>query len=339
MVLAVTTAETIFKLVLDDVVLGNKKYTAPYREDHTAQCYFDIGRTGDLHFVDFADPNMIRKDCFGFIGACYNLDYDSTMRYIDQQLGLGLASGDKIIPDFTPLKPKYKLTKKEKIIRKAPREFELRDRDFWYNQYGITRAQLASDGVTPVKCYQFESKTGETCNITPFDICYAYTEFANNKMKIYRPMGSSEQKWLTNCNQNDIGSIAHVDQSSDYIVVTKSYKDCRVLRNEGLNTVWFQNEGMIPDVEHLQQILLFKTIYIWFDNDQSGLAATHKVRERFIELGHKDVKTIIIPIPLRTEHGVKDPADLRKHNPQKLKEIIHTKIHNYAYNHSKSDSR
>ena len=28
--------------------------------------------------------------------------------------------------------------------------------------------------------------------------------------------------------------------------ITKSYKDCRVLRNLGLNSIWLQNEVAIP---------------------------------------------------------------------------------------------
>lgn len=330
-VLALTTELDIFQIVLDEVVLdGVRKYTAPYREDNNPKCYLEVGKTGALHFVDFADPLLIRKDCFGFIGACYNLTLDESLRFIDNELSLGICSSyTEVVTDATP-KPKYKLTKRRNNnIGIAPRKFEVRDRDFWY-PYGITREQLTSDGVIPISCYRFLSRKGDTCTITPYDVCYAYTEFDDDRKKIYRPMGSSEQKWLTNCSQNDIGGIEHLDTTCEYVVITKSYKDYRVLKNEGINAVWFQNEGMIPSVDFLQFIHLFKTVYIWFDNDQAGIATSIKARKYFEELGHKNVHQVLVPIPYRKKHNVKDPSDLRKHNPEKLKEIIHTKILNYA---------
>lgn len=327
MILSLVTEEDIFKLVVDEVVLdGVKKYQAPYRDDNKADCYFNIGRTGVLHFVDFADT-LIRKDCFGFIGACYKLDYDSTLRYIDQVMNLNICTNSEPIQVLPIQKTStYKVNKKQKVIEISPRKFDNRDRGFWWS-YGISRSDLISDGVIPINCYRFDNRKDEKVTITTFDICYAYTEFANNKMKIYRPMGSSEQKWLTNCNQNDIGSIKHLDFSADYVVITKSYKDCRVLRNEGLNSIWFQNEGMLPSVEYLTDILLFNKIYIWFDNDPAGLAASNKVKEYLTELGHSNITQIIIPTNYRTDYGVKDPADLRKHDSEKLKEIINKKIH------------
>ena len=323
-VLSLTTEEEIFKIVLDEVVLdGVKKYTAPYREDNTAKCYFDIGRTGALHFVDFADPSLIRKDCFGFIGACYNLDLNQTLRFVDNELSLGICSSYTEVVTQTTIRPTYKKTKKgNNHIGIAPREFDVRDRDFWFS-YGITREQLTSDGVVPIYCYRFLSRKGQLCTITPYDICYAYTEFNDSRKKIYRPKGSPEQKWLTNCNQDDIGGIEHIDFSCKYIVITKAYKDYRVLKNEGINVIWFQNEGMLPNVDKLQFLHFFNQVYIWFDNDQTGLAASIKARTYLENLGHKQVKQIVIPIPLRKKLGIKDPSDLRKHSPQKLKELLH----------------
>lgn len=323
-VLSLTTEREIFGIIFEEVVLdGVRKYTAPYREDNTPKCYFEIGRTGALHFVDFADPLLIRKDCFGFIGACYNLDLDKTLRFIDSKLSLGICESyeEIIVPIIT--RPKYKVTIRNKNIGIAPRGFDARDRDFW-SAYGITREQLISDGVKPLTCYRFTSRKGDVCTITPYDICYAYTEFDNGRKKIYRPMGSSEQKWLTNCNQNDIGGLAHIDTTKDSLVITKSYKDYRVLKNEGLNVIWFQNEGMLPSVENLHFIHLFKKLYIWFDNDQSGMAASIKARAYLENIGHRDVSQIVIPIPYRKKFNIKDPSDLRKYSHEKLKEIIHT---------------
>lgn len=339
-ILAVTSEETVFKLVVEDVVLDKKKlYRAPYRNDHSPKCYFEVGRNGRLHFVDFADPTRIRKDCFGLIEAYYGLSKVEALHYIDQQLGLGISNGDKVIVKKVeiPETIKHRSEYREKRIEYSRRPFDLRDRGFWYAQYGITREELKGDGVFPISYYRFETKDGAICDIRPMDICYIYTEFANNKMKIYRPTGSSTEKWLTNCSKNDIGGVKHIDYTKDYLVITKSYKDYRVLRNAGVNTVWFQNEGMIPDKEVLEhyKLLSFGKVYIWFDNDSTGLSAGIKVKETLLSYNVKlSLTSIIIPIPLRTEHGVKDPADYRKYNQEEFHKFIHTKIFSHGKIHS-----
>lgn len=339
-ILARVSEVTVFELVFDDVILDKKKlYRAPYREDNSPKCYFEEGRNGRLHFVDFADPNRIRKDCFGLIEACYSLSKLDALRYIDQQLGLGISNGEKIVATKVVAEPTVRVEEltQRKHIDFAPRPFDSRDRGFWYDQYGITRENLKDDGVYPTSYYRFEAKDGKMYDVRPNDICYTYTDFTDRKMKIYRPMGSSEQKWLTNCSQNDIGGVSHIDYTKDYIVITKSYKDYRVLKNAGLNVIWFQNEGMIPDKEVLEKykILLFKTIYIWFDNDQTGLAASSKVRDRLLEYyKYLVIVCVVIPIPLRQQFGVKDPADLRKHSPEKFHKFITEKIISHGKIHS-----
>ena len=56
-------------------------------------------------------------------------------------------------------------------------------------------------------------------------------------------------------------------------MITKSYKDYRVLRNLGVNVTWFQNEGAFPD--NLDDIINdYKDVIVFFDNDFTGLAAS-----------------------------------------------------------------
>lgn len=339
-ILARVSEESVFRLVFDSVVLDKKKlYRAPYREDNSPKCYFEVGRNGRLHFVDFADPIRIRKDCFGLIEACYSLSKLDALRYIDQQLGLGISNGDKIVVTKVTTEPTVYVgdIKQKRKIEFAPRPFDSRDRGFWYDRYGITRENLKEDGVFPTSYYRFEARNGKIYDVRPNDICYTYTEFTEQKKKIYRPTGSSEEKWLTNCNQNDIGGVSHIDYTKDYIIITKSYKDYRVLKNEGLNVIWFQNEGMIPDRETLDhyKILLFKTIYIWFDNDSTGLAASTKVRDTLASYNSRLMCfCIVIPIPLRKQHNVKDPADFREYSHQKFHKFITEKIISHGKIHS-----
>lgn len=327
-ILALTSQESIFKLCFEEIVLDKvRTYTAPYREDHKGDCYFEMGRNGMLHFVDFADPGRIRKDCFGLISAVYGLNVSDTLEYIDQQLNLGLGNGKPIVPIKKVVVKTTFEKKKASPILIAPRPFNLYDRDFWL-PYGINRVQLTKDGVLPISTYRFTSRKGELTTISPVDVAYAYTKFQENKKKIYRPH-STDAKWLTNCTEDDVGGIDDLPQQGDYLVITKSYKDWRVLKNEGIDIcIWFQNEGMIPNDEILLDLISrFKVFYIWFDNDPAGLAATKVVRETLVRLGVTKVKSVFIPMTYKPLN-IKDPADLRKHSKQELQELIYKLIKN-----------
>ena len=149
---------------------------------------------------------------------------------------------------------------------------------------------------------------------------YAYTDFKDGRIKIYRPYGTSESKWFTNCTQNDIGGIDSVIFSSKDLLITKSYKDYRVVKNLSINTVWFQNEGMIPNATILKFLCKkFKRIIIWFDNDEAGIRAAKLVASHIQSLfPGKVVICIHLDVDLLKE-GIKDPSDLEaKKGKEKL---------------------
>ena len=204
-VLRLTTEIDIFKLFFDDIQLDKHRlYIAPYREDSIPKCYFEYGYTGVLHFVDFAS-SVVRKDCFGLVMAVYKVSFQEALFIIDKLLSLGLSNADTIIPPV----PAKSIAKTPEEIRKQTelqvryREFNLRDRDFWYS-YGITRSQLISDKVYPVSSYTLYTKDGKVINSSPYQVTYVFEDFPNNRKKIYSPK-SNTFKWVTNCTGNDIG--------------------------------------------------------------------------------------------------------------------------------------
>ena len=105
---------------------------------------------------------------------------------------------------------------------------------FW-SQYEISRQNLEEDKVIPIDLYKSTSRKGEPFVIKPLDIMYAYTDFDNNKVKIYRPYGNKEEKWFTNCTQNDIGNINNLPISGDQLIFSISYKNYKILKNKELN--------------------------------------------------------------------------------------------------------
>ena len=327
-ILEEVSQEEIFSLFINKEIIADKNratYVAPYRSDSNPDCYFEE-YDDRLFFVDFADIPQ-SKSCFSFISKCTGLNYLDTLQYIIRELNLGKGNNSK----KNGIKQKeinvveVKKIKKERTITYSPRQFNDKDKKFW-SQYEISRENLQEDGVIPIDLYKSTSRRGEPFVIRSFDIMYAYTDFPEGKVKIYRPYGNKEEKWFTNCTQNDIGSIEHLPISGDKLIISKSYKDCRVIRNQGLNSVWFQNEGMIPSPTLLRSLCKrFNEIVIWFDNDDAGIKAAKLVASHINSLYPGKVKIIHLDINL-LEEGIKDPSDfIAKKGRDELIKFMKTK--------------
>ena len=266
------TQEEIFQLFIDKEIIIDKgvKYIAPYRNDKEGDCYFEE-YDNKLHFVDFASlPQSL--NWYTFVGKCISSsDYYTTLNYITKELNLG--KGNKPLKKITAQKEnvtvELKQIKKNRSITYLPRKFNHKDKQFW-SKYNISMDNLEGDKVIPISMYQSTSKFGVPFTISTFDLMYAYTEFPSGKVKIYRPEGDKLTKWFTNCNQNDVGGTG--SDTGDLLLITKSYKDYRVVKNMGVNTRWFQNEGMFPSITILKNLVRgFKRVVIWFDNDEVGI--------------------------------------------------------------------
>lgn len=314
------TQEEIFQLFINKEIIIDKgvKYLAPYRNDKEEDCYFE--EYGDkLYFVDFASvPQSL--NWYTFVGKCIkSSDHYTILNYITIELNLG--KGNKSLKKITAQKEnttvELKQVKKDRPITYLPRNFNHKDKHFW-GKYNISRANLEEDKVIPISMYQSISRLGETFTITTFDLMYAYTEFPIGKVKIYKPYGDKLSKWFTNCNQNDVGGTG--PQSGELLLITKSYKDYRVVKNIGINSRWFQNEGMFPSVTIIKNLVKgFERVVIWFDNDEVGI----KNAKLLVGVINSIIPGLATAIHLDTsllEESIKDPSDLvAKRNEEELK--------------------
>nr|DAJ44118.1 MAG TPA: DNA primase [Caudoviricetes sp.] len=158
-----------------------------------------------------------------------------------------------------------------------PRVFNSQDGHYW-GQFGIASMQLRQDGVFPVASYRVLGGSGYENAVTPQSLCYAYTRFRENRMKLYFPM--SKRRFLSTCRADDIGYIEPMGNSNT-LIITKSYKDCRVLINCGFHAIWLQNEGCIPSRDAVVPYLQgYRKAFILFDNDTTGMSAAAKLLNR-----------------------------------------------------------
>lgn len=295
---ATIAQEEIFKLIFAEHPSVDKQYCSPFRQDNSPACYFQW-YDQRLYFVDWASDKT-HLDGVQAIIEYFNLPtIAAAIRFIQERIG---SSATLPVHQQAVRQPKKEKEVASLLPRK--REFEQRDELYW-KRFGITEEQLTADRVYPISGVNIK-KYGVWKQLRFFDLAYCY-ELDLDIYKIYRPLTKGKYKWLSNVNQNVIGSFNHLRFMSDTLIITKSYKDCRVLRNLGYESVWFQNEGVIPDHFLLSLLIVkYQRIVILYDNDTAGRTAAQRLRTALQQCN--DSKTIMsIESPL---WYIKDIAEM-----------------------------
>lgn len=313
-VLKRVTQEEIYQIVVGYLPIANKYVVSPLREDKLAGAFYEWVK-GYLLFKDFADPIRRVRDCFQMLMDYFKLSYNESLELVDEHFKLGIRIGYPIsirheFIDYSSKTYKYNpLSKREgknnSIYTKA-RPFLIYDKHYWENRFGITKANLIEDNVFPLLWFKFFSpKNNDWLTIRPMDICYSFDEFQNNQRKIYRPLNKNN-KFLTNLSQNHIGNIDNIPITGEKLIITKAYKDCRIIRNCGIrNIVWFQSENQIPEDNYLLPLCKrFNKIVVLYDNDEAGIVGGVKLVIRINEQYPDKAKEMYV------SHGFNDTANL-----------------------------
>lgn len=312
--------ESIFTIVFGQDFKIEEKICSPFRKDSSPGCWIEYYNE-KLWFVDFGDIKRTR-DCFEIIKDKFNLNLQQACNYI---VSYFLKSPQNLQPALkSQLSIGKTSKKKEFLIVPTYKNFNSLDRDFWSSYY-ITSKQLKEDKVFSVLFFKTLGFKNKDFAIRPSGICYAYTNFKSQHIKIYQPNAYLKKyKWFTNCTQDDVGNIHNIPIVDKTLIITKSYKDCRILINLGYNCIWFQNEGIFPSRKILYDLnLRFSEIYIFFDNDETGIRTANKLQQIFTEeFQHKKTTTICTP-----DQRYKDSGEFIKRFGQKeLKIFLNTKI-------------
>lgn len=314
----------IFSLVFGFIPQELDRVRSPFRNDSNPNCYFEEYR-GKLRFKDFGNYETYKglsignMDCFDAVMIYYKLpNFSKTLEFIYSKLIEG-----KNRTTIEQKKSTIFTDEPRKQINISSRDFNLQDKAFWYDKYQITKNQLIEDGVFPINKFSITSTTGIRYFNT-YTPSYAFTQFDSGNIKIYKPY-EDNFRFVSTCTKDDIGGLRFLPESGELLVISKSYKDYRVLRNQGITNIWFQNEGMIPSLKIILPILnRFTRVVIFFDNDEPGIKAGEKVKTIFNSYINNKTFTVRLPerlLPL----GITDPSDLiEKYGRQELMKFLNT---------------
>lgn len=324
-ILKYLTQEEIYELVFNFKPKEYEYVCSPFRKDNNPNCYFSYSLKGELRFTDFGNSDVIYKinlnniNCFNAVQLYYKIEnlYEACLFIKEKLIDNSFTKKELLIKS-----KKIDKLKQETIIHIEPRLFNNKDKQFW-KQYDITSDNLKEDKVFAISKFNIlNGKNGNYNNYT-YDIAYCYTDFENNHKKIYRPTQHSKNKFITNCSADDIYGINQLIDTDKLLIITKSYKDYRVLKNQNYNVIAFQNEGMFPNKELLKSICKrFDKIAIFYDNDDTGIKASEKLKNLINGFFPNKAFSIMIPIELY-QLNITDPSDyIKVYKKQKLNELL-----------------
>jgi hypothetical protein len=306
------TQEQIFEFILKDSFDINLVYCSPLRDDKKPGCRFEQRLDGTIIFVDFGERFLTghtHRSCFSMVMDAFNVDLSGAIRIICAEFKLSINRYDykeveKIHYEKTNTSSETIITYEKKIPTKS-------DIIFW-SQALIKPEHLEEDNSFCISRFSVKNHKGYFI-INTYKHSYVF-DFID-KMKIYQPY-KEKYKWVTNCDENCIGNIDNLPATGEELIIQKSYKDHRLLRNLelGYNVIWFQNEGCTPSLEILKNLTeRFKVITVFYDNDVDGIKAAEKLVAIFNVL--KEDCARMVYLPRKRKHKqlynkyLKDPSE------------------------------
>lgn len=271
------------------------------RSDKNPTCSYYKNSRGNLIYKDFAGPTF---DCIGMVQHIFSCNYYKALQIIANDFNLiKNPKLDKHIPQI-----EYSGTIIEKT-EKSNIQVEIKDFSdkelLWWGKFGISIGTLKKFKVFSIKSVflngnYFMSST-ETSPIYGY---YGGKDTHGIELwRIYMPT-KRNYRFLSNWNSNMIQGSKLIPKSGDFLVVTKSLKDVMSLYEFGIPAIAPNSENLFLSESQYKKIkTMFKTVYIFYDNDLPGIKSMNKIRKKF-----KDLKVIFIP----KRYKVKDFSDFVK---------------------------
>lgn len=280
----------------------SKRYLSPFRQDKDPGCRF-TWHSGILYFVENTMfDNKLYWSCIDIVKYYEHCSYKEALNI---------------------LYDKVALTKKSNIVQKVSNKTffpEIRfEKDIWSedNIFNLSGEVLEKELVFKVKAYWIKTKTGWLKNSIydpskTLTIAYFFPE--TNHVKLYFP-DETKDRWYSSCNTEDIfgyHKLKYYSSISDTLIITKSAKD-RLMLDYFLEypSIALQNEGcLIPDHIVYELNIMFKHIYILYDNDIPGIINAQKLSQKYnwpylyVNISKKDTYDMI------KEYGVQNTKKL-----------------------------
>ena len=316
------TQQQIFEFVLKKQFNFADRYLSPFRDDKKPGCRFEQRPDGTIVFVDFGErfrnPTKTHRSSFRMVMDAHNVTLQGAMKILCEHFNISTNKEDYQILNVI----QYERVEKSFLpMTYEAKPFAKSDVTYW-SGFLIKLEHLLEDHSYAVKRFTV-LKEGKLKVINIYQYCYVF-DFID-RVKFYQPF-KDKYRFITNCDENNIGNFDNLPISGEELIIQKAYKDHRILRNLdwGLNVVWFQNEGCVPDMEILIGLVnRFNLITIFFDNDEDGIMAALKIHAVFNSIRQGCCRIVHLPIFLSHKLTWKDVGEfINKEGKQDLITVL-----------------
>ena len=277
-------------------------FKSPLRQDNHPTCAFYRNKNGDLILKDFAG-----FFCGNFISVVmekFQCSFAKALQIIGNDFGI-IHSKNLIVN-----KPKLEYTgsvfkeQKSAVIQVEVREFQDYELS-WWRSYGITKEILDKFNVYSCKnvflngnLFHLESKNQHIYGY------YGGIKEGVEQWRIYWP-NKKKYKFLSNWKSTQIQGAAQLPKDGgDYLVITKSLKDCMTLYSLGITAIAPNSENLfVTPAQYAKLKQKFKHIIVLYDNDLAGIQGLKRIKKE-----HPEIIVTFIP----RKYEAKDISDFRK---------------------------
>lgn len=304
MILNCYSEDELFHHYCPNFVNQDEFFKSDLRKEDKPSCRItDFG--GYLLYKDFGSPEK-GVNIWGYIMRKFGVNYRTALDIVARDLGL--SANVNAMPTAQSESLQHKPTAGRTIIKIKKRPWLIKDKQYWYEKYGIPRETLEDFCVRPISDYWLNDT-----HVRSAHLGYSYDYYWHNNRflrKLYQPF--SKTKWISNIDNTVVQGIANIPKTHDLMIIGKSLKDVMCLRLLGYFAVAPNNElGWIPESVWLKFITRYKEMVIFFDNDESGIASAKRFSYQY------GIPYIIIP-PEYKEKDISDFIETYGHDEAKL---------------------
>lgn len=276
-------------------------FKSPLRRDNRPTCGFFRNSRGRLMMKDFS--GAFCGDCFAVVQEKFQCSYYMALQIIANDFGIIHR------PDIAVNKPKIEYSGTVLEERKSAK-IQIQTRDFtqkelnWWLRYGINKSTLTKFRVYPVdKVWLNDNLFYQNLDGKFVFGYYGGLKNGLEQWRIYWP-GNTKYRFISNWTSNQIqGAHLLSKDGGDFIVITKSLKDCAALYEFGIPAIAPCSENLfVTESQYNRLKEKFKRIYLLYDADIPGIKAAKRIKRDY-----PDVKVLLLPWGT-----AKDFSDYRK---------------------------
>lgn len=258
----------------------DRSFTSDFYQDKVPSCRIFMSNSNKLMYKDFGTKETY--DIIAYIMRKYGTNFKESLKIIANDFNIRKLDVKKNQTRLLKFDDENKPFRTKIEIVSQP--FTLKDSVYW-GQYGIPLTLLQTYNVFSCKSAHIIKNNKLTILNYVNSPIYAY-RFKDDELKysykLYLPFKNKEFRFLSNVTTQNIEGYEQLSLNCDTLIITKSLKDCMVLRVMGYDAISLQSENnkLDPDLAS-EMIHRYKNIYILYDNDETGIKNSQELSNKY----------------------------------------------------------